>query len=133
MSTRLTNTHTARGFSDLDHVFAQKQCILCLTLRHGCLTLLYVTSIRDFFCSWNNRALLGCRLPASCLREASRWQLYFCDVVANFTLPFLFLFLSSSEQIRRVARVSVGSCSRIWLERVSGGIYLKTNFCSYRF
>ena len=49
MSTGLTNTHTARGFSDLYHVFARKQCILCSALRHGCLTLLYVTSIRDFF------------------------------------------------------------------------------------
>ena len=49
MSTGLTNTHTARGFSDLYHVFARKQCIRCSALRHGCLTLLYVTSIRDFF------------------------------------------------------------------------------------
>ena len=37
-------------------MFARKQCILCSALRHGCLTLLYVTSIRDFFCPWNNRA-----------------------------------------------------------------------------
>ena len=44
----LTNTHTTREFSDLYHVFARKQCILCPTLRHGCLTLLYATSIRDF-------------------------------------------------------------------------------------
>ena len=51
MSTGLTNTHTARGFSDLYHVFARKQCILCPALRHGCLTLLYVTSIRDFSAS----------------------------------------------------------------------------------
>ena len=58
MSTGLTNKHTARGFSDLYHVFARKQCILCTSLRHGCLTLLYVTSIRDFFCPWNNRARL---------------------------------------------------------------------------
>ena len=56
MSMGLTNTHTAHGFSDLYHVFARKQCILCPALRHGCLTLLYVTSIRDFFCPWNNRA-----------------------------------------------------------------------------
>ena len=34
MSTGLTNTHPARGFSDLHHVFARKQCILCSTLRH---------------------------------------------------------------------------------------------------
>ena len=46
----VTNTHTARGFSDLYHVFARKQCILCPALRHGYLTLLYVTLIRDFFC-----------------------------------------------------------------------------------
>ena len=58
MSMGLTNTHTARGFSDLYHVFARKQCILCPALRHGCLTLLYVTSVRDFFCPWNNRAQL---------------------------------------------------------------------------
>ena len=52
------NTHTACGFSDPYHVFARKQCILCPALCHGCLTLLYVTSIRDFFCPWNNRARL---------------------------------------------------------------------------
>ena len=57
MSTGLTNTHTARGFSDLHHVFARKQCIICSALRHKCcLTLLYVSSIQDFFCPWNNRA-----------------------------------------------------------------------------
>ena len=37
MSTGLTNTHTARGFSDLYHVFARKQCILCPALRHSML------------------------------------------------------------------------------------------------
>ena len=34
MSTGLTNTHTASGFSVLYHVFARKQCILCSALRH---------------------------------------------------------------------------------------------------
>jgi len=58
MSTGLTNTHTAHGFSDLYHVFARKQFILCPALRHGWLTILYVTSIQDFFCPWNNRARL---------------------------------------------------------------------------
>ena len=58
MSTGLKNTHTVRGFSDLYHVFARKQCILCPALRYRCLTLLYVTSTRDFFCPWNNRARL---------------------------------------------------------------------------
>ena len=38
-----SQTHTARGFSDLYHVFAQKQCLLCPALHHGCPTLLYVT------------------------------------------------------------------------------------------
>ena len=55
MSMGLTNTHTARGFSDLYHMFTRKQCILCPALRHGCLTLLYVTLTRDFFYPWNNR------------------------------------------------------------------------------
>ena len=51
--------HTVRGIFVLYHVFARKQCILCSALRHECcLTLLYVTSIRDIFCPWNNRALL---------------------------------------------------------------------------
>ena len=54
MSTGLTNTHMACGFSDLYHVFARKPCVLCYALRHKCLTLLYVTSIRDFFCPWDN-------------------------------------------------------------------------------
>ena len=58
MSRGLTNMHTACGLSDLYHVFARKQCILCPALHHGCLTLIYVTSIRDFFYPWNNRARL---------------------------------------------------------------------------
>ena len=33
MSTGLTNTHTALGFSDLYHLFARKRCILCSALR----------------------------------------------------------------------------------------------------
>ena len=51
MSTGLTNTHTAYGFSVLYHVFALKQCIVCSALRHkSYLTLLYVALIRDSFC-----------------------------------------------------------------------------------
>ena len=53
------STHTTRGFSILYYVFSRKHFILCSALRHKCcLTLLYVTSIRDFFCPWNNRAQL---------------------------------------------------------------------------
>ena len=76
MSVGLTKTHTALGFSDLYYVFTRKQCILCSALRHGYLTLLYVSSIRDFFLPLekSRTALLGCRLAASRLREASRWQ-----------------------------------------------------------
>ena len=76
MSTGITNAHTARGFSDLYHVFARKQCILCPALRHGCLTLIYVTSIRDFFLPLEQSltALLGCRFAASRVHEAACWQ-----------------------------------------------------------
>ena len=74
MNTGLTNTHTARVFSDLYHVLARKQCILCPVLRHGCLTLYtpcYIDS--KFFLSLeqSRTALLGCRLAA---REAARWR-----------------------------------------------------------
>ena len=49
--TGLTNTHTARGFSVLYHVFVRKQCISGSALRHSSnLTLPYDTSIRDSFC-----------------------------------------------------------------------------------
>ena len=34
MSSELTNTETARGFSVRYHVFARKQCILGSALRH---------------------------------------------------------------------------------------------------
>ena len=34
MSTGLTNTHTAHGFSVLYHVFPRKQCILSSALSH---------------------------------------------------------------------------------------------------
>ena len=78
ISTGLTNTHTARGFSVLYHVFITLQCILCSALRHkSYLTLLCVTSIRDFFCLGRlyATALLGCCLAPSRLREAASWQL----------------------------------------------------------
>ena len=66
------STHTARGFSILHYVFSRKQFILCSALRHKCcLTLLYVTSIRDFFCPWNNRARLY-QAPASQPRVFAR-------------------------------------------------------------
>ena len=43
-STGLTNTHAARGFSVLYHVFARKQYILFSALRHkSYLNQLYVT------------------------------------------------------------------------------------------
>ena len=48
MSTGLTNTRTARGFSVLYHVFTRKQCILCSALLHkSYLKAIYVRSIRD--------------------------------------------------------------------------------------
>ena len=66
------STHTARGFSILYYVFSRKQFILCSALRHKCcLTLLYVTSIRDFFCPWNNRARFY-QAPASQPRVLAR-------------------------------------------------------------
>ena len=59
MNMGLTSMQTARGIFVLYHVFARKQCILCSALRHECcLTLRYVTLIRDFFYPWNNRARL---------------------------------------------------------------------------
>ena len=45
MSTGLTNTHTVRGFSDLYHVFVRNNAFSVL---HYVITILYVTSIRDF-------------------------------------------------------------------------------------
>ena len=42
MSMGLTNTHTARGFSDLYHVFAPKRCILCITSWLPYITLRYI-------------------------------------------------------------------------------------------
>ena len=46
MSTVLTNTHTAPGFSVLYHVFVRKQCILSSALPHKS----YPLSLRDSFC-----------------------------------------------------------------------------------
>ena len=69
----LTNTHTTHGFSDLYKVFARKQCILCPALRNGCLTLLYVTLIQDFFLplEQSRKALLASALQP---HEAAHWQ-----------------------------------------------------------
>ena len=77
ISTGLINTHTARGFSALYHLFAQKQCLLCSSVRHkSCLH--YLVTLLD------SRFIIGLgtfahgfirRLAASRLREAARWQL----------------------------------------------------------
>ena len=50
MNTGLTSTHTARGFSVLYHVFAQKQCFLSSSLSIlCCLTLHYYTLLLHRF------------------------------------------------------------------------------------
>jgi len=77
MSTGLTNTHTARGFSVLYHMFARKQYILCSALLHkSYLKLPYVASLRDCsFCPGTfAHSFIACRLAAARLREASFWQ-----------------------------------------------------------
>ena len=58
MSTRLTNKHTARGFSILYDVFAQKQCISVLqyVIKDTLITICYMDS--KFFLPWNFRARL---------------------------------------------------------------------------
>ena len=61
------------------HVFARKQCILCYALRGKSYPILpYVTSLRVSFSisalELPRTALLCCRLAASRLREAARWQ-----------------------------------------------------------
>ena len=67
VSTGLTNTHTASGFSVLYHVFVRKQCILCSALRHkSYLTLSYMLhrfenlELPETFA---HAALLGCASP----------------------------------------------------------------------
>ena len=61
------------------HVFARKQCILCYAVRRKSYPILpYVTSLRVSFSisalELPRTALLCCRLAASRLREAARWQ-----------------------------------------------------------
>ena len=83
MSAELTNKHTARGFSVLYQMFARKQCIICSALRNGCLTLLYVASIQDFFCPWNNRA--------RCYQAAASQPRFFARLlVGNYFILFYF-------------------------------------------
>ena len=63
MSTGLTNTHTARGFSVLYHVFARKQCILCTALRHKSyltLSTLHRFENLELPGTFAHAALLGC-------------------------------------------------------------------------
>ena len=84
MNAGLKDTHTARGFSDMWHVFARKQCILCPVLCHGRLTILCYIDPRFFLPLEQSRtALLGCRLAASGLREAARWQLFWHKVLVH--------------------------------------------------
>ena len=86
-------------------MFTRKQCILCPALCHGCLTLLYVTSIQDFFLPLEQScmALLGCRLVASGLRKAARWQLdfsFFCLMASMRTIL-------KSDQLHAVTNTSL--------------------------
>ena len=74
---RLTNTHTARGFSDLYQMFARKQCILCSALRLPYITLCCIDSRFFLPLEQSRTVLLGCHLAASVLREAARWQLFY--------------------------------------------------------
>ena len=72
MSTGLTNTHTTHGVSDLYHLLARKQCILCPAWLPY-ITLCYIGS-RFFLPLEQSRTdLLGCCLAASRPREAARW------------------------------------------------------------
>ena len=108
MSTGLTNTHTARGFSDLYHVFARKQCILCPTLRHGSLTLHCVTSIRDFFCTFarllvgNKSHFCGLWKRRFCFHPATKciWIVIYWD---NFKQP----------QAKRISQSTSSSCTEL--------------------
>ena len=76
MSTRLTNKHTARGFSILHHVFAQKQYILCSGIRHKSYLNYYMLHRFEIFSALelSRMAQLGSRLVASRLRKAASWQ-----------------------------------------------------------
>ena len=85
MSTGLTNTHTTRGLSDLYHVFARKQCILCSALRHGCLTS-YIDSRCFLPLEQSRTALLGYCLAASQLFARLPGN-YFLGGQENITWP----------------------------------------------
>ena len=88
MTTGLTNTLVACGFSDLYLVFARKQCILSLVLRHKCCPALLCHIDSRFFVplEQSRTALLGCRLAVSRLREAAHIGNYKC---LNFTIHFI--------------------------------------------
>ena len=92
---RTQNMHTARGFFDLYHVFARKQCILCSAVRHGWLTLLYVTSIWDFFCPWNNCNVLK--------KSANKlgWNACHCSLVLSSLIYSVIDFIVISSGFRR--------------------------------
>ena len=67
-------------------MFARKQCILCSALRYGCLILLYVASIPDLFCPWNNRAQF--------YQAATSQPRFFARLlVGNYFILFYFIFI----------------------------------------
>ena len=119
MNTGLTSTHTTRGFSVLYyHVFPRKQCILCSALRRKCcLTLLYVTSIRVFFCPWNSISHGPIRLAPLSL-ASSRGCLFkqlfplalLCWLVSGF---FVLIVLRHSWVSQVFTPRSMTSCSSI--------------------
>ena len=93
---RLVTTLSCITCSLENNAFSVLHYLIKVTLRF--LTLPYVTSRRDSFClGIFAHALLGCRLAASRLREAVRWQLCHFWTLSNSSS---FEFATSCYQIK---------------------------------
>ena len=103
LSALLTNTHTARGFFVLYHVFITlKQCILCSVLRHkSYLTLPCVNRFKIFSAlELSCKALFGCRLAPSRLRRGKLPLLISNSTsVGSLTSPSIWLMKGHSPTL----------------------------------
>ena len=110
MNTGLTSTHTARRFSVLYHVFAQKQCFLSSSLSIlCCLTLHYYTLLLhrfEIFSAPGTIAHGSIRLPSSRGYSLARTSTLFTHELSTNRLR------ESSEQVKRFFFT--------WKQRLSG-------------
>ena len=124
MSTGLTSTHTALGFSVLYHVFARKQCIFSSASRHKS----YPWSLRDSFCvrAWLCNA--GCSLAIGHLHDGVillLWPGSFGVLLSCANLGFCYLNLTGATEFKYEKKTKIILVVVVkWRHRANGPLQI---------